>query len=206
MNQIAAARLINPTDGQGFPDSFSWTEAQQVTFCSDWRAEHADPMRETSVQLLWSPDHLFIRFHCRYREIYVYKGRACRRDKLWLRDVAEVFIRRETEELRQYREFEISPNGDWLDLAIAPGAKTVLFCDMKSRVILNRDQRTWTADMAIPMQYLTPSLDPGETWRLNFFRVEGRDPDRFYSSWIPTFTPLPNFHVPEVFGALKFLY
>jgi hypothetical protein len=205
MNQIAAARLNNPLDREGLPAGSAWKAAQQVTFCSDWRAENPDPMRETSVQLLWSPDCLFIRFHCRYRDLHVYDGSACRRDQLWLKDVAEVFIQRETEELRRYREFEISPNGDWLDLDIAPGSKTILFCNLKSRVVLNSEHHTWTADMAIPMNCLTMAWDPAETWRLNFFRIEGRDPDRFYSSWIPTFTPQPNFHVPEVFGALKFV-
>jgi alpha-galactosidase len=206
MNQISATKLHNPLDSEGLPDNSAWEAAQPVTFCSDWRAENADPMRETTVQLLWSSDYLFIRFYCRYRDIYSYDGNACRRDELWMRDVAEVFIRRESGELRHYKEFEISPNGDWLDLDIAPGIKTILFCDLRSRVVLNSEQRTWTAEMAIPMDCLTTALDPGETWRLNLFRIEGRNPDRFYSSWIPTFTAQPNFHVPEVFGALKFKY
>jgi hypothetical protein len=205
MNQILAARLKEPLERDRLPGHSSWEKAQPVTFCSDWRADHPDPMRETNVQLLWSPDSLFIRFRCRYRELYVYDGIACRRDKLWLRDVAEVFLRPETEELTQYREFEIGPSGDWLDLNIAPGIKTILFCDLKSRVILDNPQHIWTAEIAIPMSALTTKFDPREAWRLNFFRIEGQDPDRFYSAWIPTFTPQPNFHVPEVFGVLEFL-
>jgi hypothetical protein len=205
MNQITAAKMKGPLDAGGFPDNFAWAETQPVSFCSDWRAEHADPTRETTVQLLWSSNYLFIRFHCCYRELYVYDGSPCRRGQLWLRDVAEVFIRRETEEPRRYREFEISPNGDWLDLDILPGSKTILFCDLKSRVVLDQERGIWTAAMAIPMSCVTTAFDPRETWRLNFFRIEGRNPDRFYSAWIPTFTPQPDFHVPEVFGALKFL-
>ena len=204
MNQVTATRLKGSLDDGGFPSDAAWTGTEQVTFCSDWRAENPDPMRETSVRLLWSHEHLFIRFHCRYREIFVYPGAACRRDKLWLRDVAELFIQHETDELRRYREFEISPNGDFLDLEIAPGSKKILYCDLRSRAALHHEAGTWTAEIAIPMNCLTPSFDPGKTWRLNFFRIEGQDPRRFYSSWIPTFAPQPNFHVPEVFAALKF--
>jgi hypothetical protein len=205
MKQITAARLRDAPEAGGFPDHSAWAGTQAVSFCSDWRSEHPDPMRGTTVQLLWSLDRLFIRFRCRYRELYVYDGSPCRRDKLWLRDAAEVFIRRETEELRQYKEFEISPNGDWLDLDIAPHSKRILFCDVRSRVVLDQEDRVWSAEMSIPINCLAAAFDPGETWRLNFFRIEGRDPGRFYSSWIPTFTAQPNFHVPEVFGALKFL-
>jgi alpha-galactosidase len=205
MNQIAVAKARGRLDAGGFPDRSAWMETQSVAFCSDWRAEHPDPMRQTTVRFLWSIDHLFVRFHCSYRELFVYEGSPSRRDQLWLRDVAEIFIQPETEELRQYREFEISPNGDWLDLEISPGSKRTLFCDLKSRVALDQEQSVWTAEMAIPMNCLTTAVDPAETWRLNLFRIEGRDPKRFYSAWIPTYTPHPNFHVPEAFGALKFL-
>jgi alpha-galactosidase len=40
---------------------------------------------------------------------------------------------------------------------------------------------------------------------VNFFRCEGVAPNRFYSSWQPTRTPTPDFHVPEAFGTLRFL-
>jgi alpha-galactosidase len=39
---------------------------------------------------------------------------------------------------------------------------------------------------------------------VNFFRVEGPSEPRFYASWRPTKTPVPQFHVPEVFGKLVF--
>ncbi len=206
MNQITAAKLNGPLDTLGLPANSSWAKTQPAIFCSDWRNEHSDPGRQTTARLQWSPDRLFIRFQCCYREIYIYEGSACRRNRLWLRDVAEVFIRREADDLRQYKEFEIAPNGDWLDLDIAPGSKTILSCDLRSRVVLDAEPGIWIADIAIPMSCLTTAFDPGEIWRLNLFRIEGQEPDRFYSAWIPTFTHEPNFHVPEVFGELKFLH
>ncbi len=152
--------------------------------------------------MLWSHDCLYLRFRCAYREIFVYEGGDSRRDRLWMRDVAEIFIQNPGDELRHYREFEISPNGDWLDLDISPGQKTILMCDMKSRVV--RDADRWTAELALPMKVLAPKFDPEEVWRLNLFRIEGRAPNRFYSAWRPTWTPEPNFHVPERFGELRF--
>jgi hypothetical protein len=203
-SQVVAARLRMPFDGEGLPPAAAWISAQPVDFCSDWQGKHADPQRQTEVRLLWSDAYLCLRFRARYREIYVYSGGSCRRDQLWLRDVVEVFIRPGSDDLRHYKEFEISPNGDWLDLDIAPGQKSDLSCALRSRVVTDSKAMVWVAELAIPMNALTRKFDPGEIWRLNFFRVEGPEPARFYSAWQPTNTPQPNFHVPEVFGELRF--
>ena len=199
------AKKVRTEPGKGvLPDPADWERAHAVSFCWDWRGENPDPQRETEVRLLWSRTFLFVRFHCRFRGIYIYEGGGIRRDQLWQRDVAELFIRREADALRHYREFEISPNGDWLDLDIKNGEKTDLFCALTSRVTVHPAARIWTAELALPLDCMTSAFDPGETWRLNLFRIEGPEPDRFYSAWQPTHTPRPNFHVPERFAALLF--
>jgi hypothetical protein len=202
-NRAIAVRLQSPCDKDSLPVDAAWERAFPVSFCSDWRGEHSDPQRETEVRLLWSRENLFIQFRCRYREIYVYDGAPCRRDQLWLRDVAEVFIQPDPGDFQHYREFEVSANGDSLDLDINKGEKSVLFCDLKSRVVCGAEG-IWIAAMAIPMGCLTGAFDPDQTWRLNLFRIEGREPNRFYSAWQPTHTSKPNFHVPEYFGELQF--
>jgi len=105
---------------------------------------------------------------------------------------------------RRYWEFEISPNGLWIDLDIAPGQKGDPRTGMRSRVRLEESRRTWTAELALPMARLDPRFDPAAVWRVNFFRVEGPAEPRYYSSWRATRTPQPNFHVPEAFGRLVF--
>jgi hypothetical protein len=105
---------------------------------------------------------------------------------------------------RRYKEFEVSPNGFWIDLEITNGALQHLQSGLQRRVNINESKNTWTAELAIPMKSLAPGLDPASVWRVNFFRVEGPTEPRFYSAWQPTNTPQPNFHVPERFGFLKF--
>jgi hypothetical protein len=204
MNRLVAARLQTPLDDHGLPDASSWAKAAPVHFCSDWCARNPDQERLTEVRTLWSAESIYLRFDCRFREIFTYEGGNTRRDKLWMRDVAEVFIRPGTWEPNHYLEFETSPNGDWLDLDISPGQKSILCLDLKSRVTRVLERQTWTAEIAIPISCFTEAFDPGHEWRLNLFRIEGREPDRFYSSWIPTHTPQPNFHIPGVFGILQF--
>ena len=204
MNQVLAIKMEAAPETGIWPDSREWKRTSTVCFCTDWRGENPDPQRETQVQMLWCHDYLYIRFRCLYRNIYVFDGRDMRRDQLWLRDVAEVFIQNESDALGSYREFEISPNGDWLDLDIFPGNKTHLWGNILSQVTLDSETRCWTADMAIPFHCLTPVFDPRAIWKINLFRIEGQEPNRFYSAWQPTHTPKPNFHVPERFGTLHF--
>ena len=168
--------------------------------------ENADPQRATEVRLLWTAETLYVKFVARFRVISVFDDADPngRRDKLWDRDVAEVFLQPDPSELRRYNEFEVSPNGYWIDLDINNGALEGLKSGLKRRVSVNEAAKTWTAELAIPMKSLARHFDPQAIWRVNFYRVEGVSEPRFYSSWQPTNTPQPNFHVPELFGYLKF--
>ena len=184
----------------------SWESAFPLRFNADWQGKNADSARETEVRLLWTPETLFLRFHARYRTITVFADAEAngRRDQLWDRDVAEVFLQPDRSHFRRYKEFEVSPNGFWIDLDIAPGEKHDLKSGLKQRVVLNEEQRTWTAQLAIPIVCLVTQFDHTVAWRVNFYRVEGAQEPRFYSAWRPTGTKVPNFHVPEAFGELIF--
>lgn len=203
---VVAVRLREMTDGDGFPSASSWAKAQAIEFNHDWQGRHADPKRATEVKLLWNPQTLFLRFHMTYRTITIFQDAREDgwRDQLWDRDVAEAFLQPDTSDPGHYREFEVSPNGFWIDLAIRPGEKEELHSKLRRRVSRNAGERTWTAELAIPMSALTERFDPARPWRVNFYRVEGQTDPRFYSAWSPTFSAQPNFHVPAAFGELVF--
>ncbi len=177
-----------------------------LRFNADWQGKNADPERETEVRLLWTPEALFVRFHAKYRDITVFSDAQPngRRDQLWDRDVAEVFVQSDPSHPRCYKEFEVSPNGFWIDLEIAPGEKRDLKSGLQRRVILNQAAKTWVAELALPVNCLVERFNPTARWRVNFYRAEGTAEPRFYSAWQPTRTPTPNFHVPEAFGELVF--
>lgn len=201
-----AIRMAELPDEAGFPTRNSWERAKPLRFDWDWQGKNADPERETEVRLLWSPESLYLRFRARYRVITVFSDAEPngRRDQLWERDVAEVFLQPDSSQLRRYKEFEVSPNGFWIDLDIAPGEKHDLKSGIRCRVVMNESAKTWVAEMALPMKCLVKHFDPRARWKVNFYRVEGASEPRFYSAWQPTRTPVPNFHVPEAFGELVF--
>ncbi len=204
--RAVATEWKNSMDAEGFPPPKAWESAAPITFCADWQGGNADPERFTEVRLLWTRENLLLQFRARYRVITVFPDAepSGRRDLLWERDVVEAFLQPEPAPLRRYKEFEVSPNGYWLDLEIAPEGKSDLRSELRRRVLLEQGKKVWTAELAIPMRSLVARFDPSAIWRANFFRVEGAAEPRFYSAWSPTHTPVPNFHVPEAFGELAF--
>jgi len=183
-----------------------WRKANPIAFCADWRGRNPDRDQETKVQALRSPRNLYLKFECRYHEIFVFEDSDPngRRDHLWDRDVVEAFLQPDPTRQRYYREFEVSPNGMWVDLDIFPGGRRDLNSGLQHSVFRDDKSRTWTAELAIPLESLTAKFDPSAIWRANFYRVEGRKEPRTYLAWQATNTPEPNFHVPQAFGKLRF--
>jgi len=205
-DRAVAAEMAGPGDAEGYPTPSCWERAVPLRFDADWQGKNADARRETEVRLLWTTESLFLRFRAKYRSITVFPDadRNGRRDQLWDRDVAEVFLQPDRSSLRRYKEFEVSPNGFWIDLDIAPGEKHDLQSGLRRRVVRNEARKIWVAELAIPLNCLVAQFDPAATWRVNFYRVEGAEEPRFYAAWRPTGTAVPNFHVPEAFGELVF--
>lgn len=188
-----------------------WNTASPVVFCQNWQGKNADAARQTEVRLLWTPQTLYLRFECRYRELFLFDDSDAngRRDHLWDRDVAEAFLQPDPSRLRHYKEFEVSPNGMWIDLDIFLDANPDVDRDLKSgltrSVWLDKANHVWAAELAIPMKSITADFDAKAVWRANFFRVEGPQEPRFYAAWRATGTAQPNFHVPDAFGELRFV-
>lgn len=203
---VSAVRIAREIKLDARHPAAEWAQAAPATFGADWRGRNPDPARQTEMRLLWMPSTLYLRFACRYRELFVFEDSDAngRRDHLWDRDVAEAFLQPDPSRPRYYKEFEVSPNGMWIDLDIFPDGLSDLKSGLTRSVWLDPEQRTWAAELAIPMKALIANFDPATVWRANFYRVEGPHEPRFYSAWQPTNTPQPNFHVPAAFGKLRF--
>jgi alpha-galactosidase len=203
---IVATRIPHQISLNAVRPAPEWEQATPITFCADWQGQRRDAARETEVRILWTEKSLYLRFVCRYKTLFVFDDAdpSGRRDHLWDRDVAEAFFQPDPSRLRNYREFEISPNGMWIDLDISPEGMKHLKTGLQRSVWLDEARHRWIAELAIPMRAITPNFDPSAAWRANFYRVEGNTEPRFYSAWQPTRTAEPNFHVPEAFGTLRF--
>jgi hypothetical protein len=131
---------------------------------------------------------------------------------LWHKDVFEIFVAPDASTPDRYFEFEAAPTGEWVDLAIsfapndslAPGKRQTDF-EFQSGMTTAASVANGRISVAIciPWSDAIPKPSRGDEWRVNLFRCVGEGDER-YLAWQPTFTAEPNFHVPEVFGRLRF--
>ena len=72
------------------------------------------------VRMRWTRDNLYFLFICPYDELYLKPAPTTRQEtnELWNWDVAEVFISANFRDIKLYKEFEVSPQGEWVDLDI----------------------------------------------------------------------------------------
>jgi hypothetical protein len=123
---------------------------------------------------------------------------------MWQWDVAEVFVCPDGDNIRKYKEFEVSPQGEWVDLDVdldranhEDGWVWTSGMEVASRI--DRKGSIWYGSMRIPFSSIGPrGMAPGQCLRANFFRWHGLQ--QRSEVWIPTMKP--TFHVPEVFGWL----
>jgi hypothetical protein len=121
--------------------------------------------------------------------------------------VAEVFIGSDFQNIRKYKEFEVSPQGEWIDLDIdlnKPRHENgwIWNSGFKVAARIDRDSKIWYACMRIPYSSVDAKrATPGNTLRVNFYRAQGSPSQHKAIAWQPTHQR--TYHVPEAFGILK---
>ncbi len=187
-----------------------WARASPIEISRKWSGENAPDTRHAEARIIWTPESLLARFVCRQHEPLTVNANPQVHQKtigLWHRDVCEIFIAPDPQAPGRYFEFEASPLGEWVDLAIsftAAGRETdfEFHSNMTAAATVDVDQII--VAMQIPWSNVLPKPAKGDVWRVNLFRCVGAGDDR-YLAWQPTYSAAPNFHVPEVFGQLQFL-
>jgi hypothetical protein len=190
------------------PSAAHWREVQPIIAAND-RYGQPVPGHRTEIRTLWSDRFLYVLYTCPYEKLHLTQNpnRMDETDRLWEYDVAELFIGSD-DDINLYKEFEISPQGEWVDLDIDhehPEKQRGRYWDsgfeLKSR--LDRSARTWHGEMKIPLQSITAkAVTPGMEMRANFYRCQGPPPERIYLAWRPVNNP--SFHTPEAFGWIRF--
>lgn len=191
-------------------DHQSWKKASEILIDKYWSGEIAPVGRHFKAKLLWTANALYVRFEASQNEPLVISDQPNLKSKtrgLWERDVCEIFLAPKKDEPRRYLEFEIAPNGEWIDLGIyqKPDERITDWdydSGMQSAARIEKDRVL----MAIKIEWkafgATPKQD--DVWLGNIFRCVGAGAARGYLTWQPTLTKEASFHVPERFGAFEF--
>ena len=191
----------------GDPGKAVWRRARPVAIEQTSLDGVPRPELATEVRALWTSDSLYLLYRCPFTELTAYEpaNPAQERDRLWEKDVVEAFIAPDAARPSRYREFEVAPNGEWVDLDVDRDAgrfDRTWDSRFRSAVHVDRQARCWTAELRIPLAALGDAPPhPGDTWRINLYRCD-RAHDAFLA-WNPT--RARSFHQPERFGLLRFV-
>ncbi len=195
------------------PHDAAWKHAASAWMVKDCSSKVEYPHLKTEIRSFWSDTDLYFLFSCPYKELNLFlpPQNDKPRVKLWDRDVVEMFLGDDWKNIRHYREFEIAPTGDWIDLAIDLDHKSYDHSwrsGWKTAARIDESARVWYAAAKIPLKSVSVlTVEPGTKWRMNLYRIEGlgADPQRHFMCWQPTCVKDrdPN-HVPEHFGTLVF--
>jgi hypothetical protein len=188
------------------PHAAFWQKAPAVTVDADAYGNKVDG-HTTEVRSRWTASNLYFLFLCPYEELHLKPNPVLDRATggLWNWDVAETFIGSQRDPIDRYKEFELSPQGEWLDFDIdlkQPDkvALTSWTSGFQVAARVQQDLKTWYGCMRIPYASIEAgNAQAGNILRINFFRSQGTKPVQM--AWQPP--QGASFHVPERFGTLK---
>jgi len=163
----------------------------------------------TEVRTRWTKGNLYFLFICPYKQLYLKPQPDTRREtnELWNWDVAEVFLGSDFADIQRYKEFEISPQGEWVDLDIdlhKPHHEDGWTWNSGFEVMARTDtqKHIWYGAMRIPFSALVAQAPSGGTkLRINLFRSGGPPGHGYSLTWQAPMNK--TFHTPERFGLIK---
>jgi hypothetical protein len=190
------------------PDRPEWATAPRILAGKRYDGQPVDgpPME---VRSRWTPNNLYLLYICPYTALNLKPDPTpdVETPRLWTWDVAEAFIGSDFDRIGFYKEFQVSPQSEWVDLAIdrdnpksQGGMAWNSGYSVKGRV--DPAARIWYGEMRIPFAAIDARAPvKGRELRIGIFRLSGPSDARVPYIWRPS--GQPNFHVPSAFGVLR---
>ena len=197
-----------------------WQKAAPTVPFSDISGEgYAAPKYRTTAKMLWDDDYLYVAAILEEPDL---KATLKEHDSvIWRDNDFEVFLDPDGNG-HDYFEIEVNALGTLFELMLnkpyrsggdfftqwdCPGLQSAVRLDGS----LNKSKDTdkgWTVEMAIPHKALTRSftnpLKAGNTWRINFSRVQWLKPEGPEENWVWTPTGRIDMHMPDRWAYLQF--
>lgn len=190
------------------PSRDAWMQAPPVVMGRDYFNQPI-PGAPTEVRSRWTTRHLYLLYSCPYDRLNLKPDpdRSKETPRLWNWDVAEAFIGSDFERIGRYKEFQVSPQSEWVDLAIDrdnPKGQEGRRWDsgFVVRARIDEQAEIWYGLMRIPFRAIdTHQPEPGLELRIGLYRIAGTAPSKRHYAWQPT--GRTTFHVPQAFGKLR---
>jgi hypothetical protein len=230
--QYDCHRAASPLKIDGRLDDAGWAKAAWTdAFVDIVGDDRPKPRFQTRMKMLWDDDYLYIGAELEEPDVW---ATLTSHDSVIFRDNDfEVFLNPTGDGLK-YFEFEINALNTGWDLFLdkpykqggkadnsweMPGYKSAIAIDGTLNDPRDRD-KGWSVELALPWSAFTERSgkgrpNAGDSWRMNFSRVEWqvRVVDGKYEkvrgtkedNWVWSPQGVVNMHVPEKWGTVRFL-
>lgn len=192
------------------PDSTFWKGIQGVVIDKSILGP-AVPQYRAEVRSRWTNSHIYFLFAGPYEKLTLKSNPDLVKEtyRLWEKDCFEVYLGADFEHINRYREFQMSPAGEFLDLDIdssrpKPGFNGEDKWDsgMKVKARIDANRKYWYGEMKIPIAAVdSRPAAAGNEMRINLFRQDESPPNRKFLAW--QLTGVWNPHHPDKFGILR---
>lgn len=204
---IESAYAAREFDLSTDPNSAEWSKAPRVEVSHDY-FDRPIPGAPMEVRSRWTKDHLYLFYICPYDQLNLKPdpNPAAETPRLWNWDVAEAFIGSDFARIGKYKEFQVSPQSEWVDLDIdrdnpsgQAGMEWNSGYTVKGRI--DAQAKIWYGVMKIPFRSIdTRTPVKARELRIGLYRIAGSSQKQFYA-WSPTGGT--SFHDPRAFGILR---
>lgn len=172
-----------------------------------------DLVVKSEARSRWTPGSLYFLFWGPYQNLHLKPDPDTKQEtyKLWNFDDFELYLGSNFENINLYGEFQISPQSEFLDMAIDASRQRPGWNDerlwnsgmeVKSRI--DPDKKIWYGEMRIPIAAIDkrPPKE-GNDFRVNVYRLQSAEPGQriHFLAWRPTGEWNP--HRPKTFGILR---
>lgn len=230
--QYECHRAASPVKIDGHLDDPAWRVAPWTdAFVDIVGGDHPRPRFRTRAKVLWDDEYLYIGAELEEPDVW---ATLTAHDSVVFRDNDfEVFLNPTGDGLK-YFEFEINARNTGWDLFLPkpynkggtadngwemPGYKSAVAMAGTLNDARDRD-KGWSLELALPWSAFVERSgkgrpNPGESWRMNFSRVEWRTrvvdgkyekiPGLKEDNWVWSPQGVVNMHVPEKWGVVQFL-
>jgi hypothetical protein len=203
--RLPAARITEDFRPAGKNGQAAWAKARPVYVECETKSYQARPDISTEVRALWSDRYLYLCYTCPFTQLTEFRPPYSdkKRIGLWDRDVVEAFIGAPPDKQNVYKEFQVAPTGEKLDLSLElPQRDFAWNSGFEAAVAVDEPAKVWRAEWRIPLAAVS-AVPPksGTVWRINLFRCDYAH--QAFLAWNPTLSD--TFHTPEKFGGLEFI-
>lgn len=186
--------LAKPAALDGRFDEPEWSQAALARLEYQSRTADALPEMATEARVFATATDLFFAFTCPFTTLSMFSEPDFSKERhgLWENDVVEIFMGSAAD----YREFEVAPNGEVLDVIVRLPEKDFEWSSgFEARV--THGAGTWIAEIRIPRSAIGGNaLQSGAPLLLNLYRHDRANQAKL--AWSPTITN--TFHAPARFG------